>query len=219
MAGNHTPGRLKYRANGDANSFALLDADTGDWFMSLLVNGQQFESQQIANLRRLAACWNFCLGTSTDWLEGWQAVETTELFGAPPPIDATLRQWMERATTHSQRASDAEAQRDELLAAIEDWWCEACRTVFPRDHVRGLNVSCGCRGGILRPSSFNQRRAEQERDELLDTLAALHQAVSACRYEDPHHDRVHQAMRKTGAALEKHQSQAGTGPANENAHT
>lgn len=30
-----TTHRLTFRANGDANSYALLDADTGNWFMSL----------------------------------------------------------------------------------------------------------------------------------------------------------------------------------------
>jgi len=60
--------RLTYRANGDANSYALLD-DTGNWFMSLQLNGQQMEAQQEANLRRLAACWNICEGFDTDMLE------------------------------------------------------------------------------------------------------------------------------------------------------
>lgn len=49
--------RLTVRANGDANSYALLD-ENGQWFMSMLVNGEQVEARQEANLRRLAACWN-----------------------------------------------------------------------------------------------------------------------------------------------------------------
>lgn len=60
--------RLTYRANGDANSYALLD-DTGNWFMSLLLNGRQMDAQQEASLRRLAACWNICEGFDTDTLE------------------------------------------------------------------------------------------------------------------------------------------------------
>ena len=60
--------RLTVRANGDANSYALLD-DNGNWFMSLLVNGQQMEAKQVENLRRLAACWNVCDGMDTELLE------------------------------------------------------------------------------------------------------------------------------------------------------
>jgi len=61
----HTPTRLTVRANGDANSYALLD-DKGRWFMSMLVNGEQMEAKQEANLRRLAACWNACEGIPTE---------------------------------------------------------------------------------------------------------------------------------------------------------
>ena len=65
----HTPTRLTVRANGDANSYALLD-DKGRWFMSMLVNGEQMEAKQEANLRRLAACWNACADIPAEALEG-----------------------------------------------------------------------------------------------------------------------------------------------------
>lgn len=68
MTATHTPTRLTFRANGNANSYTLLD-DQGGWFMSMLVNGRQLEPRQEANLRRLAACWNACDGISTDALE------------------------------------------------------------------------------------------------------------------------------------------------------
>ena len=71
--------RLTFRANGDANSFALLDADTGNWFMSLLVNGQQMEAKQVENLRRLAATWNACDGIPTETLERVEG-DTTPVF-------------------------------------------------------------------------------------------------------------------------------------------
>ncbi len=61
----HTPTRLTVRANGDANSYALLD-DKGQWFMSMLVNGEQMTERQEANLHRLAACWNACEGIPTE---------------------------------------------------------------------------------------------------------------------------------------------------------
>lgn len=64
----HTPGRIRLRANGDANSYALVDED-GKWWMSLLVNGEQITARQEANLRRLAACWNAFEGMSTEQIE------------------------------------------------------------------------------------------------------------------------------------------------------
>ncbi|MBD9406275.1 hypothetical protein IB236_13080 [Acidovorax sp. ACV02] len=68
MTITHTSTRLTHRANGNANSYTLLD-DQGEWFMSMLVNGRQMEARQQANLRRLAACWNACEGISTEALE------------------------------------------------------------------------------------------------------------------------------------------------------
>lgn len=68
MTIEHTSTRLTHRANGNANSYTLLD-DQGEWFMSMLVNGRQMEARQQANLRRLAACWNACDGIPTQALE------------------------------------------------------------------------------------------------------------------------------------------------------
>lgn len=70
----HTPTRLTVRANGDANSYALLD-DNGHWFMSVLMNGEQMTARQEANLRRLAACWNACEGVSTEDLENQEQAD------------------------------------------------------------------------------------------------------------------------------------------------
>lgn len=61
-------GKLTVRANGDANSYALLD-DTGNWLMSVLHNGEALEAKQLATLNRLAACWNACIGIPTEQLE------------------------------------------------------------------------------------------------------------------------------------------------------
>lgn len=68
MTIEHTTTRLTVRANGEANSYTLLDYQ-GKWFMSLLMNGEQITARQEANLRRLAACWNACDGISTEALE------------------------------------------------------------------------------------------------------------------------------------------------------
>jgi hypothetical protein len=52
------PKTLKFRANGDANSYALLDGDTGKWVLSLLANGEMHTPEQIAVLDRLSQGWN-----------------------------------------------------------------------------------------------------------------------------------------------------------------
>lgn len=96
MTTPHTHGRLTFRENGDANSYALLD-DTGNWLMSLLHNGQQATDTQRENLRRLVVCWNACEGIPTADLQKHEA--------DPAPIFALL---META-----------AQRDELLASLK----------------------------------------------------------------------------------------------------
>lgn len=66
----HTPGRLHFRENGGANSYALLD-ENGRWWMSLLMNGEQVTESQRANLARMAAAWNACDGISTEKLEAF----------------------------------------------------------------------------------------------------------------------------------------------------
>ena len=83
MTTTHTPTRLTVRANGDANSYALLD-DKGRWFMSMLVNGEQMTELQEANIHRLAACWNACEGISTEDLEN------PEQADSPIPVAARV---------------------------------------------------------------------------------------------------------------------------------
>lgn len=68
MSTQHTPGRLVLKVNGEANSYALLD-ESGAWWLSVLLNGQQLTAMQEANLRRLAACWNACEGATTEQAE------------------------------------------------------------------------------------------------------------------------------------------------------
>lgn len=64
----HTEGRIEFRPNGDANSYALLD-DRGRWWMNVLMNGEMMTARQEADLRRLAACWNAFDNYSTNDVE------------------------------------------------------------------------------------------------------------------------------------------------------
>ena len=95
MSKQHTPGRIYFRANGDANSYALMDQATNNWRMTILLNGEQVTAQQAADLERMAACWNACEGISTDTLE--RGPDSVFIY-----------------------AGDLTKQRDELLQALRD---------------------------------------------------------------------------------------------------
>ncbi|WP_440111706.1 hypothetical protein [Acidovorax sp. BL-A-41-H1] len=85
-------GTLTVRANGDANSYALLD-DHGQWLLAVLHNGQALEAKQLATLNRLAACWNACQGIPTAQLElaaSWGDIIKAAVVSVPPHTgDAT----------------------------------------------------------------------------------------------------------------------------------
>lgn len=51
---NHTPGPWEAIEEGEANRYAVLGPD-GDWLLTVLHNGQQLSSKQIANFRLIAA--------------------------------------------------------------------------------------------------------------------------------------------------------------------
>lgn len=68
MSTTHTPGRITFLPDGDANRYSMLTED-GRWWMALLMNGEQVTARQEANLRRLAACWNACEGIEIESIE------------------------------------------------------------------------------------------------------------------------------------------------------
>ena len=88
----HTKGRIEFRPNGESNSYAMLDED-GNWWLSVLMNGEQVTERQLQNLRRLAACWNACDGIPTARIEA----------GAVDVLAYSM---------------ELKAQRDEMLATI-----------------------------------------------------------------------------------------------------
>lgn len=63
------PGRIYFRENGEANSYALIDQDAIKWVMALLVNGEHTTSRQTKILERMAACWNACIGLNTEQID------------------------------------------------------------------------------------------------------------------------------------------------------
>jgi hypothetical protein len=90
------PGRIYFRANGEANSYSLIDHNLIKWVMALLVNGEHTTARQGEIMERMAACWNACAGIPTEELE--IIADADETF-----------------TTVHNRCID---QRDELLAAL-----------------------------------------------------------------------------------------------------
>lgn len=72
----HTPGRIRFYENGEANSYALLEVDADDrWLLTLLHNGFDVTERQRENIRRLAACWNASVGVPTELLEAGPIVK------------------------------------------------------------------------------------------------------------------------------------------------
>ena len=119
MIAQHTPGRLTVRENGDANSYAIMD-DAGQWLLHMLHNGRQTPPTQSENLRRLAACWNYCEGLDTEGME--RSVEMKR--PANVFIDESIKKEL-----------DLLAQRDALLEALRPF-SEA--TLTDAGHIIGL---------------------------------------------------------------------------------
>jgi hypothetical protein len=99
MSAQHTPGRLSYRENGDANSYTLQT--DGEWLISLLHNGQPLAEKQRENMRRLVACWNAC-----------------EPIADPENVVPRLLMSNERVPELESQVASLIAQRDELLEAL-----------------------------------------------------------------------------------------------------
>lgn len=74
---------------------------------------------------------------------------------------------------------DALVQRcAELEKHVTEWFCNKCRTVHTQPV--GLSLACktpGC-SGLLRPSSYEQRRVEVERDTLRAEVVAYQAALA-----------------------------------------
>lgn len=111
-----TPGRLLIVENGQANHYAALD-DRGGWLFALLHNGEAMPARQLANMRRLVACWNACEGLETQTLEtlagGTIAAELGRLegiaravaFEAPADVGALVVVNMDGGTIVDVRAN------------------------------------------------------------------------------------------------------------------
>lgn len=108
MSEAHTPGRVTFKEDGDANHYSMLTED-GRWWLAVLVNGEQTSERQIANFRRLAACWNRLEQFTTEQIEdfGYDLAGTAE--------------WVAREQELYRRARGMELQRDRLLELLKQF--------------------------------------------------------------------------------------------------
>lgn len=102
----HTPGRMIFEEEGDANRYRMMD-EHGRWWLALLHNGEAVSVRQAANMRRLAAAWNACDGIETATLE-----EIANSGGVTEVVHSAAR--------HAQTLArmPLALQRDALAAAL-----------------------------------------------------------------------------------------------------
>jgi hypothetical protein len=65
MKNLHTPGKITFKSNNEANAYHLLSKN-GNWLMSILHNGEAILDRQLANINRMVKCWNYFDGIPTE---------------------------------------------------------------------------------------------------------------------------------------------------------
>ena len=110
---SHTPGKLTCSESPIyADCFNVMADEVS--LMSIRHYPDWFPETQRDNVRRLAACWNACEGTSTKWLEFDRSEDRIDQFGEPEPFET-------RYTKELQQGVMFMEQRDQLLEACKLW--------------------------------------------------------------------------------------------------
>lgn len=137
---NYTQGKMVVRVNGDANSYALRD-ESGNWWMSVLMNGEQHTGLQEENLRRLAACWNACEGIDTDNMinfPGWVKAGFAPGVAIMTDRDRMLGVVCERDTEIAKVRSELEAANIANIARV-----------VQADEIERLNVETTAQASLI----------------------------------------------------------------------
>ena len=67
---------------------------------------------------------------------------------------------------------------------VTEWLCDTCSTVYPETNGPGLTgLNCRCGKGVLRSSSFNQRKLEQELAEATESMHAQDKTIATLRQQ------------------------------------
>lgn len=113
MSTIHTPGRVTFKEDGDANHYSMLTED-GRWWLAVLANGEQTSELQIANFRRLAACWNRLEPLTTEQIEdpGYDLTGTAVLA-------EEMRSFSVQHKKLQCRFNQLEEERDQLQQQLE----------------------------------------------------------------------------------------------------
>ena len=97
--------------------------------MSIQHNGEQVEARQIANMRRLVACWNAC-----------QDVDTETLEAHPAPFTALTKELDAYAKAADTMAAAHKVERDALkdaarlaLVFVEHVWRDVSLNEYSED--------------------------------------------------------------------------------------
>lgn len=115
MSGQHTLGKLQAGVSifqGREVFTAVSEQNTQKIVALFGFCGADDEQESIANVRRVAACWNACEGSSTEWLDFQSSAEAEDQFGKQEPFESRCSNALRRGVVFME-------QRDELLAALK----------------------------------------------------------------------------------------------------
>lgn len=184
----------------------ILDADGKE-----VIAASEWVSVEPQDLRRIAACVNYCEGLHDIEMEyaakaGLPAREhLLKVMGERDKLtddyraqSLALQAAKAMQAGETERADKAEAQ---LAQHVTEWLCDKCNTVHPTP--TGFNHSCktpNC-DGLMRPSSPELRRVEYQRDQLAEVIRVAHGHLEMASLEISHSKDV-EIIRAALAAIE-----------------